>query len=648
MLRTRLFKYFGIFFVIMGVLNVLLGISVIRNRLISRAQSQVRADLNSAWSFLNGKLEKIETILELTAATPEIETACRNDKWSNPSFKNQLETIRINYGLDFLSLMTADGNVVLRAAQPYNRSDFFLSEPILRNAATGRTVTGITLMSPENLNREQGNLAEKAFIVREKTPKARISSNKTEARGMVMLSAVPVTCLHSTKAVLYGGVLLNRNNDLVSDIKNSVFKKSEAQKAANGTVTIFLKDCRIATTVTHKNGERALGTLVSKEVADRVLDNGLSWVDRAFVVRDWYLTAYDPIRNFNGDVIGMLYVGILERPFKNAIIQIIRDFSVLSGLGIAIMLMVVFLVSGYISKPLHALAKAADIMRHGQIPPKIRMSNASTETRTLIDAFNDMAQELISRERRLKETNISLQSINRSYMETLGFISHELKTPLGSMMNFVYLLREKKFGDMNDKQVMAVKSIDMNVKRITEMVRHYLNLSRIENAELKPNPTRLTVCEDVIKPLLNTLSIEIEEKNMIIKNEIRDSVAILTDYNMTVEVFENLISNAVKYGFKDGTVSLWAEEPENGMIRFHVRNTGEGIPEKEAETIFEKFTRLSRNGEKKKRGTGLGLYITRHIIESHNGSIRVFSRQGAWTEFEFTMPEYNERNNNES
>jgi two-component system NtrC family sensor kinase len=115
--------------------------------------------------------------------------------------------------------------------------------------------------------------------------------------------------------VLVGAILLNRNYEIVDRIKNIVFRDAKYKGKEIGTATIFLGEWRISTNVIDKEGHRAVGTRAMKEVQDQVLQNGLPWMQRAYVVDDWYITAYEPIRDFQDKVVGMLYVGILETKY---------------------------------------------------------------------------------------------------------------------------------------------------------------------------------------------------------------------------------------------------------------------------------------------------------------------------------------------
>ena len=178
-------------------------------------------------------------------------------------------------------------------------------------------------------------------------------------------------------------------------------------------------------------------------------------------------------------------------------------------------------------------------------------------------------------------------------METLQFVSHELNSPLSSIMNYAYMLRQRLLGAA-DRQAGRTpwRSITANLKRVMEMIRHYLNLARIESGEIQPVPTRVAVREEVIAPILASLQAEIHAKNLRVEDLIGPKVILQTDLNMTREVFENLLSNAVKYGRAGGLITLNCRAERASGRSSAVRNEGEGIPPERRGELFQKFSRI--------------------------------------------------------
>lgn len=631
MLRTKLFQAFALLVILFSVLSAYLGIRIISQRVVQEAQTRARLDLSSAWALHENRLKQVETIVRLASLKEVVVQTCEGKNWKDTDVENRLERIRSTFDLDFLDLLGPDGQVHIRTTPSSARGDYRLSDPAVASALQGEVKACVSLLSRAELAQECEELAERAFIELDNTKYARISEKKTESRGMVMVAAAPVRSGDRVVGVIYGGILVNRNHELVDQIRDVVFKNEEYKGVQVGTATVFLDDSRIATTVRQKNGNRAIGTRVSKEVADRVLDNGQPWVGEAFVVSDWYLAAYEPLRDGAGRIVGMLYVGILKQPFDDLSRGIVLRFLLVSIVTLVVGLALAFWIAGRLAAPIHRLVEASARMSGGERPAPVETRAGCEEIKRLIEAYNRMTNTLAEREDKLR-------ALNRSYMETLGFVAHELKSPVATMMNYVYLLREQKLGPVTEKQAKAVHVIEMSSNRLVEMVRHYLNLSRIENGELEPVCARITLQAEVVRPLLDTLHAELEARRMTVTNSIGEDTVIKADLNMCREVFENLVSNAIKYGREGGGIWLSAA-PAGDFVQFAVRNEGMGIPQARLGDLFQKFSRLNNTeADRRQKGTGLGLFITRHIVEAHGGRIEVESHEDRWTEFRFTLP----------
>ncbi len=187
------------------------------------------------------------------------------------------------------------------------------------------------------------------------TPRA----EKEETSGMALAAAVPVFSGGDLLGILYGGVLLNRSQSMVDTVRDTVFQQEIYKGRSIGTATIFLEDLRISTNVLNPNGQRAIGTLISKEVKERVLDQGRRWTGRAFVVNDWYITAYEPIEDIHGKRVGMLYVGVLEEKYKDIQRNALSIFIMLTALGMLLAIALGYVLADKIMRPVHGLIKAS-------------------------------------------------------------------------------------------------------------------------------------------------------------------------------------------------------------------------------------------------------------------------------------------------
>ena len=171
------------------------------------------------------------------------------------------------------------------------------------------------------------NFYKKAKIKLIPTEHARPVAEKTLEKAMAMEYAAPITDKEGNiKGVIYCGKFINKNADLINKIHESIFEDETFEGKPIGTVTIFLDDVRIATNVLDKKENRAEGTRVSQEVYEEVVVKGNYWLARAFVVDSWYIAAYEPIKDIEGNIIGILYTGYLENYLMEENKIVLRSF----------------------------------------------------------------------------------------------------------------------------------------------------------------------------------------------------------------------------------------------------------------------------------------------------------------------------------
>jgi two-component system NtrC family sensor kinase len=629
--QRKIFLHFSLAIVLIGVLMVFLGTHLISNTVRREAQDRVTMDLRSARYVYNTRIESIRLALELMS-----ESISDGDIGESWDFLNQK---REELGLDFLSLCDADGKVTFRSCPPHLAGDERKSNPLIRKALRGESAGGTVILPREVLQREGERLAERAYISFIPTPRAKPRREKAETSGMCLMSAVPVKDRSSGKiiGVLYGGVLLNRNYALVDGIRDIIFKEKTYKGKEFGTVTIFQWDVRIATNVLRENGERAIGTRVSEEVYNCVLEHKKPWLERAFVVHDWYISAYEPIFNPDQEVIGVLYVGILEDKYNDIRNGILLNFFPPLGAGILIVLFLSYLLSRDLSRPVHRLVLGTERIALGDLDYRIQERSGFREIEQLTEHFNQMAQALKEREEQLEKTNEDLRRVNRNYMEMLGFVSHEIKNALANILGSAYNLRDGYTGELNDTQKRVAGIIVRNCERLRDMIKNYLDLSRIEKGELEARKQEVDFAGDVLPPVIDELRGQLESKGMRLVVHVPTPYRVKADPDLLKIIMENLLSNAIKYGREGGEIRITADEDEENW-RISVWNEGEGIPERELPRLFSKFTRLKTESSKKGRGSGLGLFITKEMVEKQGGKIWAESEFGRWAMFSFILP----------
>jgi len=642
-LRTRVIVNFVAVIALFGVLCAALGTVIINRVVVGQAQRRVTLDLRAAWSVLESRLRDMELVLGTLAPGDRVRRAyeAEDPRIQAPA----LEIVRRMAGLDFLGLTDRTGRVLLRARAPDSKGDSLANDPIVLTALGGQAARGVEILSQERLRAEGGNLDERAFMVFEPTPKAKPRAKRSETSGMAMVAAAPVRNQDGVVVgALYAGILLNRNNELVDDIRSIVFKDEIYKGRPLGTVTIFQWDVRVATNVTKADGNRALGTRVSAEVYDQVLENNRSWYNRAFVVNDWYLSAYDPIHDFDDRTVGILYVGVLAQRYDDIRRDLWAMYGALSALLAVVVMGVGVLFARRLTEPLDHLYAAAEKVAEGDLMQSVPVSESNDEVGNLTRAFNVMTASLRDRDERLRRaneelarTNKELQQLNANYLDLLGFVSHELKNTLGVVFTAARALDAGLVGPLTPEQARLARSIRRSIDAAVTMTRHYLDLAHIEQGELRANKCPIDLVADVVQPVLEELSDRATERGVRIVNELPDSAPLNADPALLRVVYKNLIDNALKYGRQGGIIRLGFSRKDD-TYELEVWNEGEGLPKEKLERLFQKFVHFSEDDGLTRRGTGLGLFITREIILKHGGDIRADSKQGEWMSFTFTLP----------
>ncbi|MDD5621800.1 MAG: HAMP domain-containing sensor histidine kinase [Actinomycetota bacterium] len=213
--------------------------------------------------------------------------------------------------------------------------------------------------------------------------------------------------------------------------------------------------------------------------------------------------------------------------------------------------------------------------------------------------------------------------MKKNELDILEFISHELKNILGSTIMCVYSIRDGFFGMLNFKQRLTVEAAIRNLKRLECTIYNFLEMSRIEEDRLEPKIKKTNINKEIIKELADSFLIDIYEKKILFENNIPEDLVIETDKDLMFIVFNNLINNAIKYGPNKGRIVLNFYTEKGKKIKFGIYNDGEIIKDGDRKKIFNKFSRLESEDNKKIKGTGLGLFIVKKIIESFNGRIWV-------------------------
>lgn len=646
-LRIRISIIYVIIMGAGGIITSYVGTKIVTTTILNQARSKVHHDLDTARMVYQQQLEEISHAVHL--ALYERTIPKNISPREKETLLQYLEKIRKEYNLDFLTLTDSKGRAILRTPNVDVTGDDVSWIPPVKSALDGNVASSTEILEKPYLKNENPALVEKAYIKIIPTQKAHPTEKIDESSGMVLLGASPVHYNSNGEwGALYGGILLNNHFDIVDRTWELVYKGEKFQNVDIGTVTIFMNDLRISTNVKSAEGERAVGTRVSEEVSTAVLERGELWTERAFVVDDWYISDYEPIRNYEGDVIGILYVGQLEKAYISVRNKVIVAFFTIASVGFVVIIVISYLITRSITRPLSEMVELTQSIGMGDLNREVTV-NSADEIGHLGRSFNQMVARLKKMrleleewgnllEQKVKERTEELAVMQNTLMQSqrlasLGKlaagIAHEINNPLGGILVLSSLaLEDMKQEDPHRENLQEVIKQTM---RCRDIVKGLLQFSRQEEGK-----TEYVQVNDVLN---NTLSL-IEKQALfhnieVIKLFSNDLPHVLGDGSQLQQVFMNIILNAVQAMKEIGVLTInTLHDQKNDMVVVDITDTGVGIPENLIDRIFDPFFTTKEVGE----GTGLGLAIAYGIVTKHHGRMTVKSKEKEGTTFTVKIP----------
>jgi two-component system, NtrC family, sensor kinase len=614
---------------------------------------KINGDLVAAQKYFERVMDAVGAELSALATSTRLDQALKRNE--RGVLVDLLKREQVVQRLDFLHFLDLEGRVVA-SSSPILVGTKVGDWLLLSEARAGLSKTRIDIFPAEQLERIDGALRARAELQLIDTPNAAQTERTHESRGMVIHTAAPVVNLKGEiVGMLRGGLLLNRNLEFVDRINEIVYRDGSLPPGSHGTATLFLDDVRISTNVRLFQGERALGTRVSKQVRDRVLGEGKTWLARAFVVKDWYISGYEPILDSGGQRVGMLYVGYLEAPFREAKIAglaaIIFVFLLISIAGSMLSLS----FARRIFKPLERMNETMKAVEAGSNEARVGRLDSTDEIGLIAHDLDGLLDTVAKRnaelkeyaeglDRKVAERTVELEAANQSLRaaqrqlvmseklaaigQLTAGVAHEVNNPIAVIQGNLDLLRST-LGNNAAPVMGEIRLIDEQVNRIRIIVTKLLQFARpeefagyVESVDVNAAVADMLI---LVRHQFHAASVEAVQ----ILGATR-SVGV--NRNELLQVLINLSVNALHAMADGGRLTVqtadWTAEDGAPGVEIRVSDTGTGIAPEHLPRIFDPFFTT-----KKQQGTGLGLSISYALLERYGGTMAAQSTVGEGTTF---------------
>ncbi len=620
-----------------GLATSLVGSWIVSSTIMMQARRAVDHDFATARTVYEQQLQALKLSVEFAAANTTVQHYLAGG--DPTSLSGYLERIRQDLGFDFLSLTDRKGHVVFRVSQPGRIRDDASSVSVVRAALAGKIAAATETLPSSLLGSEDPGLRARVHLG---------ADAGDQSPGMALVVAAPVGASAQPVGALYGGILLNGDFGIVDRVWELLFRGDRFKDVDSGSVTIFEKDVRVSTNVRTKAGDRAVGTRAPAEIREAVLNRGELWRGRTFVVKDWYMSEYAPIRNYDGDVIGMLSVGILENTYTAIRNRVILSFFGIATLGFLLILGITYYMIHNITRPIGEMVAATRNIIAGRFDQEVR-SNSPGEIALLAESFNAMLKSLRQMKADLEEWGGTLEEKVKQRTEelvamqarvaqserlaSLGMlaagVAHEVNNPLGGILALTGLTVEDMPPDDPNRENLA--EVIHQTERCRDIVKGLLEFSRQSKGNTEP--------VDLNKVLQDTLAL-VERQALffnidVVWNLDPELPHVIADRSQFQQVFMNILMNAVQAMNERGTITVVTRyDRSSNAAEAAISDTGQGIPPEEIDRIFDPFFTTKESSH----GTGLGLSIAYGIVTTHRGTIFVQSELGKGTTFTVRMP----------
>lgn len=610
-------------------LNALVVSQVIRDYLETAQDNRVARDMDLAEAFYQLKLDEITAVGHRMLRDPRViqnlPTAFQGQAEAIGIIDREISrkiTVPTLGGTHLIAVLDTESNILVgRVLSPEGELSPVISQgnwgglPIVEDVLSSGEEQAATEIIPTEFLAQVG-LDEQARIPLKDTPKAapKPFDPREGTAGLALTGVYPVRDEDDQViGAVLAAYLFNNDFTLVDRIK---------EVAGVDTVTIFFGDLRVSTNVPDEEGKRAVGTRVSQEVYDVVLKQGRFYPGEAFVVNEWFITRYEPLRDHRGQVVGSLYVGARLSAFLGLLHTFYLRVALIALVCIVLAGVIAVPIARFVTRPIAELVEANRRLAQGDMTVRVQ-PYGNGELAVLGRSFNSMVETLHQTQQELlhKEKLASMGQLAAG-------VAHEINNPLGTILLFADVMYKEAPED--DHRRDDLKMIINETTRCKNIVADLLNFARQQEVLAQETDVH-ALLEQVAEGVRHQ---PVFERVEIVRQFSPDLPTIQADPAQLQQVFVNLLNNAAEAMEGGGTITL-ATRPVNGQwVEIKVSDTGRGISEENLGKLFAPFFTTKALG----KGTGLGLSIVYGIIKMHRGQIAVQSQVGQGTTFTVTLP----------
>lgn len=328
------------------------------------------------------------------------------------------------------------------------------------------------------------------------------------------------------------------------------------------------------------------------------------------------------INDDDGDIVGVVF-SCTPNTETDALLSTMNKTVFMSTLWVMLAALVaIYFITEKLVSPLREMSRAAKRFASGQFDVRVNVIG-NDEVAELADAFNNMAGSLSA-----------LEDMRRSF---LANVSHDLRTPMTTIAGFIDGIIDGAIPP--EKQPYYLELIAGEVRRLSRLVSSLLDISRLEAGERKFNMAPFDICE-LSRQIVISFEQKLDEKKLDVEFECEnDNMMVVGDRDAIYQVMYNLCDNAIKFAYEGGKyrININRADKSGKKLEVSVYNEGEGLAEADLPFVFDRFYKSDKSRGLDKTGVGLGLYISRAILEAHGERIKAESEHGKWCRFSFTM-----------